>query len=210
MNRRTTALLGAVAVIGASMTGCSAAEKTATTTRTSSPAATQPTTATVPPSLAATMPPGLAGDPRGGTLDLSKVDQTNPTAVAAAQLRASLTIDTAIDTTRFDAQRRSAPLLTPKLAALSRAPAGGNGGIDARWIALAARHGYTTVTTTNTPQEGQPADTATTAVRSLTVRVTSHGDRGWTSSAPAELWIVTMTKEPAGWRVSAVQDLGQT
>lgn len=211
--RHRSALVGAAIAIAAGVSGCAstakpAASSTVTVTRNATPARTA--TPVVPPSLAGTMPAGKAGTPRGGVLNLADVDQSNASAVAIAAMRASLGVDTRIDATRFDAQRRSAPLLAPKLAALSRGPAGGNGGIDATWTQLAAHHGYSAVTATSTPQEGQPADTPTTAVRSLTVRVISHGDRGWTSKGTPALWIVTLTREPVGWRVANVQDLGDT
>ncbi len=163
---------------------------------------------TVPSSLAGTVTPGKAGVPRGGGLNLAAVNQSDPTSVAVAALRASLTVDTAIDVAPLDAQRRVIPLLDTTLAALALQPVGGNGGSDATWVALGAHHGYTTVVAANTPQEGQPADTPTTAVRSITTKVTSHGAGGWRAAAPAVIWIVTLTHEPGGWRMSTLRDLG--
>lgn len=146
--------------------------------------------------------------PRGGGVGLATVSQGDPSSVAVAAMRASLTVDTAIDVAPLDAQRRTAPFLDTKLAALSRLPVGGNGGSDAAWVRLGEHHGYTTVAAKSTPQEGQPGDTPTTAVRSITVTVTSRGSNGWHTTGTPQLWIVTLTHEPLGWRVSDLNDLG--
>lgn len=212
-NRRLVAMMAAV-LAGAGLTGCahssgpSTSSTTAHSTTVASSASSSPGVATVPPSLAVKVPTGRGGVPRGGVVNLNAVDQGDPTSVAIAMMRRSLQVDTEIDAVPLDAERRAAPLFIPKLAAIAAGPVGGNGGVDASWITLSAHHGYTTVAAAATPQEGQPADTATTAVRSLTVTVTSHGDHGWHKSAPAELWILTLTREVDGWRVQKIQDLG--
>jgi hypothetical protein len=185
-HRLTTAALAAALLVA----GCSSGGDT------------QPASSTDVMPTAEGVPTGKAGEPRGGTL--ADVDEQDPDAVADAVAAAMHTYDTRLDLSPTDATRRARSLLSARMAAAVASPMPGGGGAD--WLDLAAHDGYTTVTVERVEEAGAPPDTATEAYRQRRVRVTMHGDDGWTQPARLSHVFITLTRASSSdpWRVDGV------
>jgi hypothetical protein len=148
------------------------------------------------------VPTGEAGAPRGGSL--GDVDEHDPDAVADAVAAAMHTYDTRLDLSPVDASRRARSLLSARMAAAVASAMPGGGG--AEWLDLAAHDGYTTVTVERVEEAGAPPDTRTEAYRQRRVRVTAHGDDGWTRPARIVHLFITLTRASSSdpWRVDGV------
>jgi hypothetical protein len=132
---------------------------------------------------------------------LGDVDETDPDPVADAVAAAMYTYDTRLDLSPADATRRARSLLSARMAAAVASPMPGGGG--AEWLDLAAHDGYTTVTVERVEEAGAPPDTMTEAYRQRRVRVTAHGDDGWTQPARIIHLFITLTRASSSdpWRV---------
>lgn len=194
-----------VLAVGAVLTGCGSASTPATPTPTATPA---PSSGLVVPSITQPGPPippvptGAAGVPRGQAPDPASTSDAG--AVAAVFAADTLTYDTALDRSPFDAQARSARWATPAYAQILRTPlpnTGNNG-----FTILAQHHGYTTVTVTANHDDGQPPDQLTTAARSFTLTATGHGDSGWTAPEQGNTMYVFLTRTGAEypWQVDHI------
>jgi hypothetical protein len=136
---------------------------------------------------------------------LSSVNSQDPSAVSQAAVTIMWTMDTALDTSQYQAELRAAPFLAPAyLASLTaNPPVAGSG---AQWTAWSAHRAYTTVAAVPERQD-QPIDSPTQAQRQWGVSATPHGTGGWTGPPLTSTVFVTMTRAAATapWRVSAVQ-----
>lgn len=173
-----------------------AQDPTSSTTSSSAPTATEGR-ATTPPSTA-------KGTPRGPLPRPGSVDERNAAAVATAYLQTTETIDTKVDTSRSDAQRRAARWLTPDLA---REVANGLPG-GAGWAQLAKKSAWTKATVTDvTPSGGDPTQ-GLTADRVLQVEVTTYGrGRKPLGDPVSTTTAVTLQRasESKPWRVADMQ-----
>lgn len=146
------------------------------------------------------VPTGKQGVPRGNFP--SHVDSRDATAVSKAFARASCLSDTRLDVSPFDAPRRAARWATPAYAGKLSQPGVQPGG--AVWQAMAAHHGYTTVTAVPNQDDGRPADQLRRARRAWSLTITGHGDGGWTGQSRQQVMYVTLTRAggQAPWRVA--------
>ena len=148
--------------------------------------ATSPT----PPPVPSALPAGIT------------VDRTNPDSVALAAARIWFGWNTVTDRTPYDAAVRTTPLMTSQCAQrISATPPIGSP--DADWTALARVHARA-VATAAIGAEERPADTATTAVRIVTVTQAFTADR----PLPTRQTVATVTMTRTGGRW-AVTDDGQ-
>ncbi|WP_346008609.1 hypothetical protein [Janibacter terrae] len=153
----------------------------------------------------ATTPPSTAkGTPRGHLPKPGSVDERNAAAVAAAYLQTTETIDTDVDTSRSDAQRRAARWLTPDLAReVAKGLPGGAG-----WAQLTKKGAWTKAAVTDvTPSGGDPTKGLTTD-RVLQVEVTTYGrSRKPLGDAVTTTTAVTLRRasESKPWRVADMQ-----
>jgi len=168
------------------------------------PARSAPTT-TAMPFTPTPVPTGRAGTPAAGLSPTSTLTSSDPDVVVAAGLTAYYRADTAMDLGPADTHRRALPWTTGQLAAGIRGdrPVTGPG---AAWTALAAHHGYTTVTVTRADDDGAPTDTRTDVYRQFTVTTTPHGRDRWTGPPVAHTDFLTLTRTGSGWRITALQD----
>lgn len=157
-----------------------------------------PSAVVAPPGVA----PGRAGTPRGAPT--APVNAHDPAAVAARFAATTVIVDTAIDRSSADAQRRAARWATPAYAAVLTAPVPVTGDHD--FTVLAAHHGFTTAALVSNADDGRPPDLPLTAARSFTVTATGHGAHGWTQARPAQVMYVFLarTGPAAPWRVERV------
>ncbi|WP_194291442.1 hypothetical protein [Cumulibacter manganitolerans] len=147
-------------------------------------------------------------------IDPASVDTSNPEVVAEAVAVASVTWDTTLHDSEFDAARSVTALMTPQLAA-AYAPAGPDAhpSTDARWAQARDLHAYA-VPDVRTAQDNHaaPPDTATTVYRVYDATWTWHGDGGQTIHDPRTRYLyVTVSQQPDGrWLVSTldVSDVG--
>lgn len=189
------AALGSVLVLGA----CTASSDAPPPARSSSPA-----------QASSTEPP--AGKP--APIDPASVDTSNPERVAEAVAVASVTWDTTMHDSEFDAARSVTALMTPQLAA-AYAPAGPDAhpSTDARWAQARDLHAYS-VPDVRTAQDthSAPPDTPTMLHRVYDATWTWHGDGGQTLNDPRTRYLyVTVSQQPDGrWLVSTldVSDVG--
>lgn len=157
------------------------------------PAATAKPVREKPATKKKTLP---AKGPYGG------VDRQDPVAVGEAFTRATLTFDTATQTSENPATVRSTIWCTPSFRAkmLSELPQGSPG---AQWILWSAHKAVTTVAVRWVPS-GAPAETTTTAYESYSVTVTPHGEHGWTGASDYYVMFVTLSRTglKAPWEVA--------
>jgi len=148
---------------------------------------------------------GRAGIPAGGLPPTSTLTSEDPDVVAAAGLTAYYRADTALDLGPADTHRRALPWTTGQLNAGIRSdrPVTGPG---ATWTALAAHHGYTTVTVTRAYDDGAPTDTRTAVYRQFTATSTPRGRDRWTGAPLTHTDFLTLTRTGSGWRIAALQD----
>jgi len=208
--RSTAVLIGVV--LAATASGCAP-------TASPPPKATVPATLSVAPTDPATpgptsgadpfaptpVPTGRAGVPSGGLPPTSTLTSADPDVVATAGLTAYYWADTALDLGPADTHRRALPWTTGQLAAGIRGdrPVTGPG---AAWTALAAHHGYTTVTVTRAYDDGAPTDTRAAVYRQFTVTTTPRGRDRWTGPPFTHTDYLTLTRTYSGWRITALQD----
>lgn len=151
-----------------------------------------------------TAPATAKGTPRGPLPEPDRVDQSNAAAVAVAYVRTAETIDTRIDNSRNDAQRRAARWLTADLAQeLAKGLPGGAG-----WAELEKKSAWTKAEVTDvTPSGGDPT-AGLTSDRVLQVEVTTYG-RGRKAIGAAVTTTTAVTLQRASeskpWRVSDMQ-----
>lgn len=149
------------------------------------------------------LPSGAAGTPKAGLP--TQVNDHDPAAVASAAISADWTFDTTLDNSPADAQRRSAPWLTPAYAAqISQAQQLADPGAD--WTAMAAHHGYTTVHLVQAHDDPTP-DTPTSAWREYTIAVTEHGRDAWAGPTSTYVQYAHLTRASASapWRVDQMR-----
>ena len=135
----------------------------------------------------------------------SRLGTPGPDRVAAAAITALRTVDTTRDRTPSDAAARALPLLGGQLAA-DVAAAGPPSGSGADWALWAAHRAHTVVTATPGADSGAPPDTAAVVYRQYTVTVTPVGRDHWQGSALTYVVFATLTRGPAGWRVTAIAE----
>ncbi len=202
-------LLGVV--LAATASGCAPTPSSApavTVPATLSAAPTSPATvgptATASPFAPTPVPTGRPGIPAGGLPPASTLTSPDPDVVAAAGLTAYYRADTNLDLGPADTHRRALPWTTGQLSAGIRGdrPVAGPG---ATWAALAAHHGYTTVTVTPA-YDGAPTDTRTVVYRQFTVTTTPRGRDGWTGPPVTQVDYLTVTQTGRGWRIDELED----
>lgn len=169
----------------------------------SSTSSTTPTTKSAE-GRAATPPSTAKGQPRGKLPKPGSVDQRNAAAVAAAYVQTTETIDTRIDTSHNDAQRRALRWIRDDLAKdLEGDLPGGTG-----WADLKKRGAWTSVKVTDvTPAGGNPTEGLTTD-RILQANVTTYGnDRKAIGKPTIRTTAVTLQRASATkpWRVTDSQ-----
>ena len=190
------AALGSILLLG----GCTAGSDAPPPAHSSSPA------------QASSTPQPPPGKP--APIDPASVDTSNPERVAEAVAVASVTWDTTLHDSEFDAPRSVTALMTPQLAA-AYAPAGPDAhpSTDARWAQARDLHAYS-VPDVRTAQDNHsaPPDTATAVYRVYDATWTWHGDGGKTLNDPRTRYLyLTVSQQPDGrWLVSTfdVSDVG--
>lgn len=195
-----TAVVGVVAA-AAVLTGCSGADGPTSSER-SAPVATVSLPPFTPPSVQSwpgrsatypTPPPVPTTLPNG-----IRANRADPTSVALAAARVWFGWNTVTDRSPYDAAVRSTPLMTARCAQrITATPP--TGSPDADWTALARVHARVQ-TTAVIGSEERPADTATFAVRVVTVTQTFTADKPMPDRHPVA--VVTMTRDSAGWSVT--------
>ncbi|MFJ8628530.1 hypothetical protein ACIRD3_37605 [Kitasatospora sp. NPDC093550] len=160
-------------------------------------------TATAP--VAAPLPPGRGGTPAAGLPDFGKVDGGDPAAVAKAALTAMWTVDTDIDASPMDAERRAVPMFTARRAegAASMTPRAQPGNT---WVTWASHHAFTTVQAQQSHEDGGPADGPTTAFQRWVVTVTPKGRDGWTGPPEIHIALVVLLRDDTAqpWRLDTL------
>lgn len=207
MSRRGMSVVAATAAVVVVVAGCTSSSPARTASTAPSPTPVGTTGAPVPVVTGSMVAPppettGRPGVPRGAPS--APVDTGDPTQVAARFAATTFIVDTAIDRSRFDAQRRSARWATPAYATALTAPVPVTG--DHEFTVLADHHGYTTVTVAANTDDGRPPDLLRSAARSFTVTPTAHGERGWTQAWPARTMYIFLTRAGASapWQVNRV------
>lgn len=174
--------------------------------------------ATPPPTSAATTAPVRPVDPAQAapvatitpaaalprTLTAAPPDWWKPDAVALWFSERYYTLDTAVDTRPGMGPARAAQAATDQLAAeLRTAPDTGRPG--AQWLALTKGHGWVKATASIVVMADAPADTATTAYRSVQVVEDRHTDT--TFGTTTHLLILKLTNQSPGWRVALTREV---
>ncbi|MQS16445.1 hypothetical protein F7Q99_30685 [Streptomyces kaniharaensis] len=167
----------------------------------SKPAPSITTTDPVAPPL----PPGRTGTPAAGLPDFGKVDGTDPAAVAQAALTAMWTVDTDIDTSLMDAEKRATPMFTAQRAsgAASMAPRAQPGNV---WNTWASHHAFTTVQARQSHEDGGPTGSPTTAYQRWVITVTPKGRDGWTAQPEIHVALVVLLRDDTTqpWRLDTL------
>jgi hypothetical protein len=150
------------------------------------------------------LPAGKPGTPPVALPRAEQVNGNDPSAVAAAALRITWSMDTTIDTSQHQASLRAAPFLDPAyLAGLRQlTPRAAPG---AEWITWAKHRAYTVVSLTPA-YDDQPPDTATEARRRWGLTLTPVGRDGWKGPPTTITVFATLTRPGprAPWRLSGV------
>ncbi|MGI5323805.1 hypothetical protein [Actinomadura nitritigenes] len=191
-----------LAVLACAVSACGGGHQDAPETTGASPTAAVSSPATASPATSpATSPTASPRVPRG-LPDLTRLDQTNATAVSKAALILMWTVDSAIDHGQQDAYQRATPLLDDVYKTVIAGQ--GGGGIPGQW----SRHrAYAKVRLTRqTPQGDVPAETPTLAHRLWRIDITPTGRDGWKDTPVHVTAFVTLKRDgpDAPWRVSAV------
>jgi len=158
------------------------------------------------------------------------VDLHSATAVAIAEVEATWTVDTTVDTGWYAGELAASAYMTPSYAtSIQRHPPTGAPG--AMWEAWAAHLATTTVSASVEADPGGPIDTAFAAYRKVVITVTPHGavsvssaaslDSGSTPNGAmtrdgtdlwvgqAEVWVtylvVSRTSVAAPWQVAMTE-----
>ncbi|MFF7995067.1 hypothetical protein ACFZDG_35520 [Kitasatospora xanthocidica] len=155
--------------------------------------------------VAAPIPAGREGSPKAALPDLGKVNGADPSAVAGAALATIWTIDTTLDASRYDAEKRAVQLYTPQRAAgLHEVSPRAVPGAD--WAVWAAHQAYTTVAVQQSHEDGGPEDGPTLLHQRWVVTVTPHGRDGWTGQAGLTIAFVTLTRADTTqpWRLDTL------
>lgn len=151
-----------------------------------------------------TEPAKATGTPRGPLPKTGSVNERNAAAVAAAYVQTAETIDTRIDSSRNDAQRRATRWLTPALAReLAKGLPGGAG-----WAKLAKKSAWTSAAVTDVTPSGADPTKGLTADRVIQVEVTTHGRGRTTIGKPLSSTIAVNLQratESKPWRVTDMQ-----
>lgn len=153
------------------------------------------------PASAATTQPGIT-QPAASP---SRLGTPGPGYVAVAAITALRTVDTTRDHSPRDAAVRTLPLLGGQLAE-DVAAAGPPSGSGADWARWAAHRAHTVVAATPGADSGAPPDTAAVVYRQYTVTVTPVGRDRWQGAALTSVVFATLTRGPAGWRVTALAE----
>ncbi|MBO2443069.1 hypothetical protein [Actinomadura nitritigenes] len=167
-------------------------------------AAPEATSASPTAAISSPAPASPTSSPRvpRGLPDLSRLDQSDATAVSKAALTLMWTVDSAIDHGQQDAYQRATPLLDSVYKAVIDGQGGGS--MPGLW----SRHrAYAKVRLTRqTPLGDVPADTPKLAHRQWRIDVTPTGRDGWKGDPVHATAFVTLRRDkPSGpWRVSAV------
>ncbi|MFD8756051.1 hypothetical protein ACFV0O_34505 [Kitasatospora sp. NPDC059577] len=193
LKRTAAAVLLAVLVTGCSLDG--------------GPLRTRPAPPPVPSSdpVAAPLPQGRGGIPAGGLPDFGKVDGNDPAAVAEAALTTMWTVDTDIDTSLMDGERRAAPMFTARRAegAAATTPRAQPGDL---WNTWASHHAFTTVQARQSHEDGGPSDGPTTAYQRWAVTVTPRGRDSWTGPSEVHVALVVLLRDDTArpWRLDTL------
>lgn len=167
---------------------------------TPSPLPTASATVSLPDAQEVTRPTIAVGDVT--PVDTSKVDMTDPDAVADLFAATVSSSDTDTDTSWVDASRRARSLMTDELAetTMTQVP----GGQDAQWLDLEEHDGYTTAQVRES-LDGVPTDSADEAFRVRIATRDAVGRDGWQGESDSISYYLTMVKVDGQWRVSQVQ-----
>jgi hypothetical protein len=197
--------------LAATGTACSA-ERTPLATRNDNRTSPITSTGTHPATSAPVLPPA------------PDVDLHSASAVAIAEVQATWTVNTTVDSGWYAGELAASAYMTPSYAALIRhhPPIGAPG---AMWEVWAAHHVTTTVSASIEADPGGPIDTAFTAYRKVVATVTPRGaaslDGGATPHGAvtrngtdpwvgqAEVWVtylvVSRTSLGAPWQVAMTE-----
>lgn len=161
--------------------------------------------ANIPPatSPAQPLPTGTPGMPAGAPPHPAAVDWASPSSVSAAAVRTMWTMDTAIDTSQYQAELRAAGYLTSGYLAQLRAarPVADPG---EQWDTWAKHKAYTRVQLL--AERGDvPPDTATTAYRQWGITATVTGRDHWQGPKSTATVFVVLTQVSGRWLVSALE-----
>lgn len=212
MKRLPIGLVSLVAVAtivggcGSTTTRSAVSRPTAAPSDTTLAAAPSSPTARRVPAETASTPAGSPSTTAPATRAPHGVNLMDASAVATALLETTFTYNTNLDTSPFDAMKRSLVFYTPAEAAkvLAAAPTGSPGD---QWIVWSAHKATTTVTVNDEADAGAPPDTTTAAYKQYLVQVTPHGTAGWTAAPTRYVCFVTLARPnaTAPWQVSDLQ-----
>jgi hypothetical protein len=215
MIRRSGAALTAAAATVLLATGCTshsapaadAKPPTASSATNPAPSGSGPYSLPAHPSVASPLPSGTPGT-LPGLPTPDDVDQHNVDQVAHAALTVLLTYDTALDTSRNDAGRRTAAAgwCTPTYAQTLR-EAESRSAPGADWTKWAQHRARTTVHLQSADEAGKPADIPTQATRTYVATLTPTGADHWTGTPQTHVLYAQLTRgatdEP--WRLNSAQ-----
>lgn len=146
---------------------------------------------------------GKRGTPRGGLVSPADVEGTNAAAVADAYVRTTLTIDTRLDNSHTDAQRRAKRWLAPELAQrLSQRLPGASG-----WHRMTKDDTWTAATVTDvTPAGGDPTK-GLRSERLMEATVSTHTKGSKKPTTRRTTMGVTLERDAENkpWRVTGMQ-----
>jgi hypothetical protein len=179
-----------LAALACGMSACGVGHRAAPEATSASPTAA----ISAPVTTSSAVPRGLP--------DLSRLDQSDATAVSKAALALMWTVDSAVDHGQQDAYQRAFPLLDSVYKAVVAGQ--GGGGLPGQW----SRHrAYAKVRLTQeTPLGDVPAETPTLAHRQWRIEVTPTGRDGWKDTPIHATAFVTLRRNGPDdpWRVSAL------
>lgn len=148
------------------------------------------------------------GTPRGLTAAQRKINRSDASSTAIAFAVRMEAWDTKLDTRPEHAAVRAAKYAAPTLRRelLAKMPSSSPPGV--RWNRLLAHHGWVTVSTVLGGMGPPPVDTATAAVRGVTVTPVDHGAGHWTSwpdRTERMTYVIDLTRSHRGtdWSVSS-------
>lgn len=121
---------------------------------------------------------------------------STPDVVAQVAVTTAWTFDTRIDKSKWDAELRAAPYLTPKYLKVVQVarPARSPGAV---WLEWAGHRAHTVVQLKPAFVGQRPPDTPTTAERTFIVELTAVGEDGWESVPIQSVVAVRLTRASA-------------
>lgn len=124
--------------------------------------------------------------------------------MVAAAVTVMTRMDTALDTSALDSQRRASWLMTTRLARQVQGGVERTGG--SRWDTAAAHRAWSTSALTSSGQGRDSQGTPTLTGGCLDARVTWHSESGWTQVDPVTTYCLTLSRaDPSSaWAVANI------